>query len=216
MLLLRAWAMLALPRPPFSPTGGASPSPPAPPAAATRPAFGCTAPPPTSWATRRRALPGPSSSRGRGGWGMTARRLTWTGRSSSCCRCGGEGAFAGLQPSVQRASGGASRWRHQSAFVPNTVVLTKPGTPARTRDCQVFNENSSPFYDDNMAAADAKALQALSPDDLQEANTKYSINGYLWCNMPGLTMRVGERCAAHMPGGRVAHAPGVAALFLRA
>lgn len=58
---------------------------------------------------------------------------------------------------------------------------------------QVFNENNSPFYDANMAAASPKALAALSEDELLEANTKYSINGYLYCNLPGLDMGVGER-----------------------
>lgn len=57
----------------------------------------------------------------------------------------------------------------------------------------MFNENNSPFYEDNMAAADPAALKELSEDDLLEANTKYSINGYLWCNLPGLDMAVGEK-----------------------
>lgn len=65
---------------------------------------------------------------------------------------------------------------------------------------QVFNENNSPFYDENMAAANPKALAALSEDDLIEANTKYSINGFLWCNQPNVTMRIGERCATAAAG----------------
>jgi hephaestin len=60
----------------------------------------------------------------------------------------------------------------------------------------VFNENKSPYYDENMAAAPLEALQALSEDDLLEANTKYSINGFLWCNTPGMNFRIGERWAA--------------------
>ncbi|KAI8463551.1 MAG: multicopper ferroxidase [Monoraphidium minutum] len=58
---------------------------------------------------------------------------------------------------------------------------------------QVFNENNSPFYDANMAAAGEEALAELTEDDLIEANTKYSINGFLWCNVPKMAMATGER-----------------------
>ncbi|GBF99637.1 multicopper ferroxidase [Raphidocelis subcapitata] len=58
---------------------------------------------------------------------------------------------------------------------------------------QVFNENNSPFYEENMAAADPAALAGLSEDDLMESNTKYTVNGFLWCNLPGLNMTVGDR-----------------------
>jgi hypothetical protein len=57
----------------------------------------------------------------------------------------------------------------------------------------VFNENNSPFIQDNLKTAPKANLAALSEDDLLEANTKYSINGYLWCNDPGMNFTVGEK-----------------------
>jgi hypothetical protein len=57
----------------------------------------------------------------------------------------------------------------------------------------VFNENNSPYYEENMAAADPKALVGVSEDDVIESNTKYSVNGFLWCNLAGLNMTVGDR-----------------------
>lgn len=58
--------------------------------------------------------------------------------------------------------------------------------------CQVFNEQNSPFYEANSAAA-AAALAELSEDDAGEANKKYSINGFLYCNLPNLNMTVGDK-----------------------
>ena len=57
---------------------------------------------------------------------------------------------------------------------------------------QVFNEQNSPFYEANSAAA-AAALAELSEDDAGEANKKYSINGFLYCNLPNLNMTVGDK-----------------------
>jgi hypothetical protein len=65
--------------------------------------------------------------------------------------------------------------------------------PTPLHHLQVFNENKSPFYEENMAAADPASLKALSEDDLIEANTKYSINGFLWCNVPAVNMTVGDK-----------------------
>jgi hephaestin len=56
----------------------------------------------------------------------------------------------------------------------------------------VFNEESSPFYESNAAAASSE-LAALHEDERQEGNKKYSINGFLYCNIPGLNMTVGDR-----------------------
>lgn len=57
---------------------------------------------------------------------------------------------------------------------------------------QVFNEADSPFAEVNNAAY-AKALAALSEEDQAESAKKYSINGFLFCNLPGLNMTVGDR-----------------------
>lgn len=58
---------------------------------------------------------------------------------------------------------------------------------------QVFNEANSPFNEANTARA-AKALAALNEEDRAESAKKYSINGYLFCNLPGLNMTVGDKC----------------------
>jgi hephaestin len=65
----------------------------------------------------------------------------------------------------------------------------------------VYNEANSPFYEANAEAA-AEALAELSEDDAAESNMMYSINGYIFCNLPGLNMTTGERwahgcCARH-------------------
>lgn len=59
----------------------------------------------------------------------------------------------------------------------------------------MYNEQASPFYEANSQAA-AAALAELSEDDQAEANKKYSINGFIYCNLPGLNMTTGQRCAA--------------------
>lgn len=57
---------------------------------------------------------------------------------------------------------------------------------------QVFNEGASPYYEANAAAA-ADALAEMTENDRVEANKKYSINGFLFCNVPGMNMTVGDR-----------------------
>jgi len=57
---------------------------------------------------------------------------------------------------------------------------------------QVFNEEASPYYEANAAAA-ADALAEMTEEDRTEANKKYSINGFLFCNVPGMNMTVGDR-----------------------
>jgi hypothetical protein len=62
----------------------------------------------------------------------------------------------------------------------------------------VFSEESSPFYEANAAAAE---LGQLDEDDRLEGNRKYSINGYLYCNIPGLNMTMGERWVGDLGEG---------------
>lgn len=56
----------------------------------------------------------------------------------------------------------------------------------------MFNENNSPFYQEN-AAPHTAALAKLNEADLAESNMMYSINGYIYCNLPGLNMTVGDK-----------------------
>jgi hypothetical protein len=69
-------------------------------------------------------------------------------------------------------------------------VLLLP--PPLTHQTQVFNEDNSPFAEANTAGA-TKALAALSEEERVQAAKKHSINGFLFCNQPGLNMTVGDR-----------------------
>jgi hypothetical protein len=57
----------------------------------------------------------------------------------------------------------------------------------------VFNEANSPFYEAN-AAPHAQALAELGEEDSAASNMKFSVNGYMFCNIPGLNMTAGQRC----------------------
>lgn len=54
----------------------------------------------------------------------------------------------------------------------------------------IFDENSSPYFDYNIKtfAQDPSSIDQNDPD-FQESNLKASINGYMFGNLPGLTMK---------------------------
>ncbi len=58
----------------------------------------------------------------------------------------------------------------------------------------VFDENSSPYLDYNIQTYTGQPA-TVKPDDEEfvESNLMHSINGYVFGNLPGLTMKVGER-----------------------
>jgi hephaestin len=56
---------------------------------------------------------------------------------------------------------------------------------------QVINENVSPLLPETLAALDMNGTAGLSPDDFNESNLKHSINGFIFCNTPGLDMTLG-------------------------
>jgi FtsP/CotA-like multicopper oxidase with cupredoxin domain len=71
---------------------------------------------------------------------------------------------------------------------------------------KIFDENASDKLSDNLlkyteagsvpvgANADSDGVMGQGPlADWTESNLKHSINGYIFSNLPGLTMRVGER-----------------------
>ncbi|KAI3431459.1 hypothetical protein D9Q98_004511 [Chlorella vulgaris] len=62
---------------------------------------------------------------------------------------------------------------------------------------QVLDENSSPFFDTNLGNRTALSL-GVTDDGLVEGNLKHGINGYLYCNAPGLMMTQGESVRWHM------------------
>lgn len=56
---------------------------------------------------------------------------------------------------------------------------------------QVINENESPLLPQTLAALDLNKTAGLSADDFTESNLKHSINGFIFCNTPGLNMAFG-------------------------
>ena len=49
----------------------------------------------------------------------------------------------------------------------------------------------SPLLPQTLAALDITGTAGLSPDDFNESNLKHSINGFIFCNTPGLDMTLG-------------------------
>uniref|UniRef100_A0A383V6F7 Plastocyanin-like domain-containing protein n=1 Tax=Tetradesmus obliquus TaxID=3088 RepID=A0A383V6F7_TETOB len=93
--------------------------------------------------------------------------------------------------------------RDTQAGLAGPLIVARPGTlndegkPADVdREIymmlQVFNEANSPFYEAN-AKPHAKALAELSEEDAAESNMKYTVNGFVFCNIPGMNMTVGDR-----------------------
>ena len=69
----------------------------------------------------------------------------------------------------------------------------------------IYNENASQFVDSNIASfasvtvtADVDALKA--DPDFEESNLMHSINGFLFGNLPGLTMKKGDRVRWYLMG----------------
>jgi len=57
----------------------------------------------------------------------------------------------------------------------------------------VTDENMSWYLDENIAAyADPSAVDVES-DEFVESNLMHGINGFVYANMPGLDMKIGER-----------------------
>ncbi|WIA14174.1 hypothetical protein OEZ85_002716 [Tetradesmus obliquus] len=93
--------------------------------------------------------------------------------------------------------------RDTQAGLAGPLIVARPGTlndegkPADVDKeiymmLQVFNEANSPFYEAN-AKPHAKALAELSEEDAAESNMKYTVNGFVFCNTPGMNMTVGDR-----------------------
>lgn len=57
---------------------------------------------------------------------------------------------------------------------------------------QILDENSSPLLDANLAGRTAADL-GVTEDGFAEANLKHAVNGFIYCNTPGLEMTQGER-----------------------
>jgi FtsP/CotA-like multicopper oxidase with cupredoxin domain len=69
----------------------------------------------------------------------------------------------------------------------------------------IYDENSSWYLDDNIAAAGVNT-ELADPEEFEESNLKHAINGFLWDNFPSvdgslaMRMRVGERVRWYMLG----------------
>jgi FtsP/CotA-like multicopper oxidase with cupredoxin domain len=65
----------------------------------------------------------------------------------------------------------------------------------------VLNENDSPYLRENIRRYAGKPSSVDPNDeDFQESNLMHSINGYVFGNLPGLTMRRGERVRWYLMG----------------
>ena len=63
-----------------------------------------------------------------------------------------------------------------------------------------MNENESPLLNKTRAMNHwTNATGPLSSDDFTESNKKHEMNGFLYCNTPGLIAPLGRKCAAAAP-----------------
>jgi FtsP/CotA-like multicopper oxidase with cupredoxin domain len=65
----------------------------------------------------------------------------------------------------------------------------------------VIDENASPYLDENIETF-TQQPQTVKPDDeeFEESNLMHSINGFVYGNLPGLTMKQGERVRWYVVG----------------
>lgn len=60
-----------------------------------------------------------------------------------------------------------------------------------------MNENESPLLNKTRAMNGwTNDTGPLSSDDFEESNKKHEMNGFLYCNTPGLVAPFGRKCAA--------------------
>ncbi len=65
----------------------------------------------------------------------------------------------------------------------------------------VFDENRSPFLNSNIQSYTKQPKTVKTDDeDFEESNLMHSINGYVFGNLPGLEMKVGERVRWYVLG----------------
>jgi manganese oxidase len=64
----------------------------------------------------------------------------------------------------------------------------------------VDDQNQSPFLDVNIAHTDDPDGIDQEDEEFEESNLMHSINGYVFGNLPGLTMKVGERVRWYVIG----------------
>lgn len=58
---------------------------------------------------------------------------------------------------------------------------------------EVDNENDSPWIDTNIATFAGRPKTVVRDEAFEESNLMHSINGYVFGNLPGLTMKAGEK-----------------------
>ena len=72
-------------------------------------------------------------------------------------------------------------------------------TPAAEGE-QVMNENESPLLNKTRAMHHwTNDTGPLSSDDFEESNKKHEMNGFLYCNTPGLIAPLNRKCATAAP-----------------
>ena len=91
--------------------------------------------------------------------------------------------------------------RHENAGLAGPIIVTRKGEARADgssmvvdRDIvtlfEVYNENESPFSKVNLASQPNKGTELF----------RKVINGYSWCNLPGLSFEYGERVRWHFAG----------------
>ncbi|KAL4520840.1 hypothetical protein Ndes2437A_g04801 [Nannochloris sp. 'desiccata'] len=84
------------------------------------------------------------------------------------------------------------------------ILISRQGAPAKPeqgRDVitvmQILDENVSPFYDVNLGYHTFESLGLESEYAVEESLLKHAINGYVFCNIPGLNMTQNEQVRWH-------------------
>ena len=64
----------------------------------------------------------------------------------------------------------------------------------------IFDENASPYLKENFERTGSSLEQLEDEDEFEESNLMHSINGFVYGNLPGLEMNVGERVRWYVVG----------------
>ena len=85
------------------------------------------------------------------------------------------------------------------------ILVSREGAPAEPEEgrdvitmLQIFNENVSPFYEENLGSRTYSSVGLDSEQALEESLMKHTVNGYIFCNVPGINMTLGENVRWHV------------------
>ena len=127
---------------------------------------------------------------------------------------GGSAVYHWHVPSEAAPSEGEAdtkMWLYRSSVYPEKsdnagllgpILITREGADLSSgRDIitvmQIIDEYASPYFEENLGGRDAASL-GVSETELEESLLKHAINGYVFCNGPGLNMTQGEKVRWHV------------------